>query len=51
MPDYRTMYCILCATASEALDALPEIPETEAARKLLLGGLDEAEEFYIDDED
>ncbi len=47
MPDYKTMYCILCAGASEALDALPEIPETHEARFLLQSVLDEAEEVYI----
>ena len=48
MVDYAKMYYILCAAASEALDALPETPENEAARALLQTALNEAEELYID---
>ena len=47
MPDYKRMYAILCAAASEALDALPEISENAAGRDLLQKALLEAEEVYI----
>ena len=50
MPDYKRMYAILCAAASEALDALPELPENASARDLLQKALLEAEEVYVADE-
>lgn len=48
MAEYQKMYYILCASASKALDALPDTPETQAARLLLQQALYEAEELYID---
>ncbi len=47
MPDYKKMYAILCAAASEALDKLPETAENAAGRETLQQALDKAEELYI----
>lgn len=47
MVNYQKMYAILCAAASEAIDSLEKIPETEAARKILQDALTEAEERYL----
>ena len=47
MPDYQTMYHILCAAASRALDELPEAENTNTGRKVLQDALYEAEELYI----
>ena len=47
MANYQKMYYILCDSASKALDALPDTPETRPARLLLQEALDEAEELYI----
>ena len=47
MPDYKMMYHILCAAASEALDALPEAPDNAAGRDILQKALYEAEELYL----
>lgn len=47
MPDYQTMYHILCAAASRALDELPEGENTNVGRKVLQDALYEAEELYI----
>ena len=33
MPDYEKMYAVLCAAASDALDALPETAENAAGRR------------------
>lgn len=47
MPDYAKMYAIVCAAASEAVDAL-ETPEgTALAQTILLHALAAAEELYI----
>lgn len=51
MPDYEKMYVVLCAAASDALDALPETEENASRRALLQAALDEAEELYIDAEE
>ncbi len=51
MPDYKMMYHILCAAASEALDALPEESDTAAGRDILQKALYEAEELYLTAED
>ena len=48
MADYAKMYYILCAAASEALDALPRTPENEAAAALLREALEQAEEVYLE---
>lgn len=50
MPDYKKMYALLCAAASEALDRLPDTPENRACRELLQRALYEAEELYVDAE-
>ena len=51
MPDYKKMNAVLCAAASEALDALPETAENAAGRELLQAALEEAEELYIEAEE
>ena len=51
MEKYKRMYAILCAAASEAIDALPYLPETLYARCLLEKALLEAEDVYIDGAD
>ena len=50
MPDYKRMYAILCAAASEALDLLPDLPFNREGRELLQKALLEAEEIYIGDQ-
>ncbi len=47
MPDHAKMYALLCAAASEALDALPDTPENAAGRAILQEALLKAEEMYI----
>lgn len=47
MPDYKTMYHILCAAASEALDKLPDEPANATGRDILQNALNEAEDIYI----
>lgn len=47
MPDYAKMYAIVCAAASDAVDALAQPDGTELARCILLQALDRAEELYI----
>ena len=47
MAEYQKMYYILCDGASRALDALPDTPETQAARLMLQEALYAAEELYI----
>ncbi len=34
MPDYKTMYHVLCAAASKALDELPDEPANAAGRDI-----------------
>ena len=48
MPDYKTMYHILCAAASEALDKLPDGLANAAGRDILQNALNKAEDIYID---
>lgn len=47
MADYKKMYALLCAAASEALDKLPDSPENKAGRAILQQALYAAEELYI----
>ena len=51
MPDYKTMYHVLCAAASKALDELPDEPANAAGRDILQNALNEAEDVYIDTAD
>ncbi len=51
MPDYKKMYALLCAAASDALDSLPDIPENRSGRELLQRALYEAEDMYLDAQD
>jgi hypothetical protein len=48
MADYKHMYAILCAAASEAMDKLPEIPMNADGREILHRALLEAEEAYVE---
>ena len=41
------MYALLCAAASDAIDALPQTADTLQARCLLEKALREAEEAYL----
>ena len=47
MPDYKKMYALMCAAASEALDLLPETEEAKPGRDALQDALLQAEEMYI----
>ena len=47
MPDYKRMYALLCAAASEALDALPNTAENGPCRVALQKALYDAEELYV----
>ncbi len=47
MVHYEKLYAILCAAASEALDALPDTAENAEGRLLLQTALYQAEELYI----
>lgn len=47
MPDYAKMYAIVCAAASEAVEALDTPDGTALARTILLRALAAAEELYI----
>ena len=49
MADYKNMYAILCAAASEALDLLPATPENACGRELLQTALLKAEDMFIED--
>ena len=49
MPDYKTMYCILCKAADEAV-GLTENSAPEAA-ELLTEALLKAEEIYVETAD
>ena len=51
MVNYKKMYAILCAAASEALDALPDTAENARGRDLLQEALLRAEEMYVSLED
>lgn len=44
---YQKMYAILCAAASDAMDALLSKPETLYARWILERALHTAEELYL----
>ena len=50
MPDFEKMYHILCAAASEAIDAL-DGGDPAGCRRLLQAALTEAEEVYIQEAD
>jgi len=46
-PNWKQMYSILCGAASDALDALPPLPENETAASILRAALEETEERYL----
>lgn len=45
--DYRKLYAMLCAAASDALDKLPMTPDTALARQTLEQALLKAEACYV----
>ena len=47
MMNYKKLYAILCAAASEALDLLPDTPENAPARWTLAEALTRAEDVYL----
>ena len=47
MVDYKKMYAVLCAAASDALDALPDTAENAVGRDILQTALLKAEEMYV----
>lgn len=49
MPDYQKMYAIVCAAASDAVDALEQEDGADLAKNILLRALEQAEELYIRD--
>lgn len=48
MMNYKKLYAILCAAASEALDLLPDTPENAPARWTLVEALNRAEDVYLE---
>ena len=52
MPDYKTMYAILCKALSDAVDRLDvtiiQTEQTYEAKKILTEALEEAENIYIE---
>lgn len=48
--DYQKMYAIVCAAASDAIDLLPDTPQTAPAKAKLQAALAAAEEIYLEAE-
>ena len=48
MEIYQKMYAIACAALSDALDALPWLPENLKVRLIIEKGLSDAEELFIE---
>ena len=48
MPDYKSMYTLLCKAVDDALTDLETIPAARNSYKKLFDALLEAEEIYID---
>ena len=51
MPDYKTMYCILCSAADRAVTELEEQGDASLAAEILKAALLRAEEIYIETAD
>lgn len=50
MQEIKKAYAILCGAASDALDALPELPENVRGRWILENALSKAEQLICDDD-
>ena len=48
MPDYKSMYCLLCSAADKAVTVLEEEKDVFLAAEILKGALLRAESIYID---
>ena len=50
MEEIKKAYAILCGAASDALDALPELPENVRGRGILENALSTPEQLICDDD-
>ena len=50
MQEIKKAYAILCGAASDALDALPELPENVRGRWILENALSKVEQLICDDD-
>ena len=50
MQEIKKAYAILCGAASDALDALPELPENVRGRWILENALSKTEQLICDDD-
>lgn len=48
MPDYKSMYTLLCKAVDDAIDPLSEIPEAATIAQALKIALNTAEDIYIE---
>lgn len=48
MPDYKSMYTLLCKAVDDAIDPLSKIPEAAPIAQALKIALITAEDIYID---
>ena len=48
MPDYKSMYTLLCKAVDDAIDPLSEIPEAASITQALKNALNAAEDIYIE---
>lgn len=51
MPDYKSMYTLLCKAVDDAIDQLSEIPEAAPIAQALIIALNAAEDIYIESRD
>ncbi len=51
MPDYKTMYCILCSAADRAVTEMEEQGDASLAAEILKAALLRAEDAYIETAD
>ncbi len=47
MPDYKSMYTLLCKAIDDVIDPLSEIPEAAPIARALNDALNTAEEIFI----
>lgn len=47
MPDYKSMYTLLCKAVDDAIDPLSKIPEAAPIARALTDALNAAEEIFI----
>lgn len=48
MPNYKSMYTLLCKAVDDAIDPLSKIPEAVPVAQVLIIALNAAEEIYIE---